>query len=206
MTDTAPRTKPGKGPLFYLGLMAGAYAVVAALAITDAIEGPAIYALIIAPFALVIPMIEAANRRADATGGCMGTGQAQRRYKRRLAIFALIYLVMIGVMSFTLRTYDPTPTIRTLVALGPALAVVGMLWAVGRLIVEEQDEFLRMLVIRQSLIATGLTLCAATVWGFLENADVVTHLEAFWWPVVWFFGIGIGAIANRVRYGTWGAA
>ncbi len=206
MTSADTNRATGKGPLFYVGLMAAAYAAVAALAITGAVEGPAIYMLVIAPFGLVFPMMAAANRRIDAGGaGCIGKGEAQRRYMKRVAMFSSLYLVVLGVMTFVLKSSEPHFAIRSILALLPGLAVIGIFWAVGRLIVEEQDEFLRMLVIRQSLIATGFALSAATVWGFLETADVVFHLEAYWWAVAWFFGLGVGAAANRVQYGTWGA-
>ena len=62
-----------------------------------------------------------------------------------------------------------------------------------------------MLVVRQSLIATGLALSAATVWGFLESADVAPHLDAYWVAVAWFLGLFVGGLSNRIEYGSWGA-
>ena len=38
----------------------------------------------------------------------------------------------------------------------PGLAICGVFWAIGRLIVDEKDEFIRMLIVRQTLIATGV--------------------------------------------------
>ena len=61
-----------------------------------------------------------------------------------------------------------------------------------------------MLYVRQGLIATGITMTAAAVWGFLENYFIIDHIEAFWWPTLWCFGIGIGAISNKIKYGTFG--
>lgn len=197
----------GRGPLFWGVLMLAIYGIVAALGISGAIEGGAMYVLVIAPFMLVFPMIAAANRRSEAAAtGCMGKGEAQRRYKKRLAVFSFLYLVVLGVMTFVLRGSDPHPAVRTFLALLPGFAVVGIFWSIGRLIVEEEDEFLRMLVVRQSIIATGLALSAASIWGFLESADAVTHVDAYWWAVVWFLGLGVGAVANRLQYGAWGAA
>lgn len=197
----------GRGPRFWGGLMLGSYAFVAILGVSGAIEGGALYILVVAPFLLVFPMIAAANRRSEAgAAACFGKGKAQRRYKKRMALFASLYLVVLGVMTYALNGSDPHPVVRTFLALLPGLAVIGIFWSIGRLIVEEEDEFLRMLVIRQSLIATGLALSAATIWGFLETADVVAHLDAYWWAVIWFFGLGVGAVANRLQYGAWGAA
>lgn len=205
--NQSPSGVLGRGPLFWGGLMLLSFALVAVLGISGAIEGGALYVLVIAPFLLVFPMIGAANRRSDAgAGGCMGKGEAQRRYKKRLAVFSFLYLVVLGVMTFVLTGEDPHPAVRTFLALLPGLAVIGVFWSIGRLMVEEEDEFLRMLIIRQSVIATGLALSAATVWGFLESAEVVAHLDAYWWAVAWFFGLGVGAAANRLQYGAWGAA
>lgn len=196
----------GRGPLFWGGLMAASYVAVAALGVTGAVDGPALYLLVILPFALVMPMVAAANRRSEArSAGGSAKGEAQRRYMKRVALFSFLYLVVLGIMTFTLDQGDPHPALRTFLALLPGLAVIGIFWSVGRLIVEEQDEFLRMLVIRQSLIATGIAMGAASAWGFLEVAEVVPHLDAYWWAVVWFLGLGVGAAANRLRYGTWGA-
>lgn len=196
----------GRGPLFWGGLMAASYLAVAALGVTGAVDGPALYVLVILPFALVMPMIAAANRRSEARNrGGGAKGEAQRRYLKRVAVFTFLYLVVLGIMTFTLDQGDPHPALRTFLALLPGLAIIGIFWSVGRLIVEEQDEFLRMLVIRQSLIATGIAMGAASAWGFLEVAEVVPHLDAYWWAVIWFFGLGVGAAANRLRYGTWGA-
>ena len=210
MTDSIsakPPTKPlGKGPLFYAGIMLGAYGAIAGLALSGAIEGPAVLLLMIAPLALTIPMMKAANRRVEAGGAsCMAKGAAQGRYIKRVALFTSLYLATFGVMTFTIAGGDPSPAVRAFLAFLPGLAVIGIFWAIARLIVEEQDEFLRMLIIRQSLVGTGMALCSATIWGFLESADVVVHLDAYWWAIVWFFGLGVGAAANRIQYGTWGA-
>jgi len=70
--------------------------------------------------------------------------------------------------------------------------------------VEEPDEFIRMLIVRQSLIATAVALSAASVWGFLEAYGVVGHVDSYWVVVLWFAGLGIGAAVNKLQYGTFG--
>ena len=183
----------------------GAYGIVAALAVTGAIERTSILIIIIlAPLGLTIPLMHAASRGAgDAS--CLGKGEAQKRYIRRVAISTSAYLAAFGVTTFTNAGGDPPLALRALLAVLPGMAIIGIFWAIGRLIVEEQDEFMRMLIIRQSLIATGFALSAASIWGFLEAADVVPHIDAYWVAVAWFGGLGLGAIMNRIQYGTWGA-
>jgi len=206
MTGNESKQNVGRSPFFYLGLMFAAYGVVAALAMTDSVSQTALYILIVLPFGLVFMVVRAVNRRADANmAGCTSKGLAQRNYVKRVAVFTTLYLIAFAVLTFLSTNYELSQTIRFSLALLPGFAVLGMFWAIGRLIVEEQDEFMRMLIIRQSLVATSISLSAATMWGFLESADAVPHLDAYWWAVIWFLGLGIGAISNRIQYGTWGA-
>ncbi|MXO91550.1 hypothetical protein GRI41_12005 [Altererythrobacter aquaemixtae] len=203
MTNTAPTPPQGKSPFLYVGIMFAAIGTVIALAATDAINGPTALILMIAPLWLVIPAVKAANRRAEAS--CAGKGEVNRRYLRRVAMFTSFYLATLALMKFINKDFDPAIELRTFLALLPGLAIAGIFWSIGRLIVEQTDEFIRMLTIRQSLWATGFALSAASVWGFLEQADIVIHLDAYWWAVWWFFGLGVGAVINRIQYGTWGA-
>ncbi len=203
MTGNVIEPRPGKGPFFYGGLMFAAIGVIVALAATDAINTPTALVLMAAPLALVIPMMKAEAKRVNP--GCAGKGEAQSRYIRRVALFTSLYLISLAIMTLAEKQYDPAEAVRVILATLPGLAIIGVFWAIGRLIVEEQDEFMRMLIIRQSLVATGFALSAASVWGFLENANIVIHLDAYWWAVAWFFGLFLGAVWNRIEYGTWGA-
>ncbi|MXO82250.1 hypothetical protein GRI35_02530 [Altererythrobacter aestiaquae] len=202
MNGTA-QTPQRRGPMLYVGLMFAAIGTVIALAATGAINGPTALIVMIAPLWLIIPAIKAANRRAEAS--CGGKNEVNRRYTKRVATFTSFYLATLALMTFVSKDYDPSLELRTFLAILPGLAIAGVFWAIGRLIVEQTDEFIRMLTIRQSLWATGFALSAASVWGFLENAEIVIHVDAYWWAVVWFLGLGLGAIANRIQYGTWGA-
>lgn len=209
MSDTSSSTAPSKtgaqrSPWFWGGLMMGAFGVIAGLAMSGAIEGTVILILMMLPIGLTIPLIKAANRKADSVS-CFGKGEAQKRYIKRVAISTSFYLGLFALMTFTNAGGDPPLALRAFLAILPGLAIIGVFWAIGRLIVEEEDEFMRMLIVRQSLVATGFALSAASIWGFLEAADVVPHLDAYWVAIAWFFGLGLGAIMNRIQYGTWGA-
>ena len=202
--DQLDRDK-GRSPFFYAGMMLVSYGCIAALAMTGAIESKAILLLLmIAPMGLMIPMMKAANRRVD-DGPCGGKGAAQKRYIKRVMLFTSLYLIVLALFVSVEASGNVPEALRVVLGVLPGLAIIGVFWAVGRLIIEEQDEFMRMLVIRQSLVATGFALSLASVWGFLESADIVIHLDAYWWAVAWFFGLFVGAVWNRVEYGTWGA-
>jgi len=122
--------------------------------------------------------------------------RAQGRYILRIAIATAAYLVTLAVaVRFVGHGAVTGPPAYLLAAL-PGLSVAGIFWAVGRLLVEEQDEYLRMLLVRQSLIATGFTLSVATIWGFLEDFHLVPHVHAFYIAILWFVGLGFGSVYN----------
>src|SRR4028118_64831 len=92
---------------------------------------------------------------------------AQRRYNRRVLGLSLAYAgALIGV-SLVFRDSGPSGTVAWVLALLPALPLVGIFIAMGRYLVEEKDEYLRSVVTRQSLVASGFMLIVTTCWGFL---------------------------------------
>ena len=129
---------------------------------------------------------------------------AQRTYLKRMVLVSITYLASIFLASALIDEGDPVTWLTVALAIMPGLGVVGYIWAIARLMIEETDEFLRMLIVRQSLIATGIALSAASVWGFLEQFGVAPHIEAYWWAVIYFVGFGVGAMINRIQYGAAG--
>lgn len=199
----------GRGPWFWAGLFMVSSVALGLLAGLGAIEGRgAILVLLAVPLALLAALIRAAQQRIVARQAAAGktANLAQMRYIKRVAIFTSLYLASFALLTFSDEAFALPLALRYVIALLPGLAISGVFWAIARLIVEEKDEFLRMLTIRQTLIASGLALSAASIWGFLEAADLVVHLDAYWVAVAWFFGLFVGAIANRIEHGTWGAA
>ena len=130
---------------------------------------------------------------------------AQRRYVVRLMSVMAVYLGTLFA-GLTLKKQGMlTPETTVVAALIPGLCIVLVFWAMGRLIVELKDEFLRMLIVRQVLIATAFAFSLAAVHGFLTSFDVIDKVDAFYWPVTFFFGLFIGMVANRIKFGTWGS-
>ncbi len=198
----------GRGPLFWGSMTFVTTALIVALGLTEAIDNKAVLMiLLIIPMAMVLALFRSVylkNQHGD--GECVPRGMAQARYIKRVAIFTSLYLATFAAMTFMDKEFAPPEVVRFLIALFPGLAISGIFWAIGRLIIEEQDEFLRMLTVRQTLIASAIALSAASIWGFLESADLVPHVDAYWFAVVWFFGLFVGAAINRIEHGTWGAA
>ena len=86
----------------------------------------------------------------------------------------------------------------------PALPIIGIFGAIGRYLIEEQDEYVRMLMVRQTLWASAFALSVATTWGFLDSFGLVGHAEGYWIAILWFLGLGLGGIYNKLTLGDGG--
>lgn len=138
------------------------------------------------------------------TGSRKRTTPELRRYLWRIVAAMVLYLGSLAACEWLIEDRGLSgPAAYALAAL-PGLAFAAVPWIFTRLIVEERDEFFRMLYVRQVLVASGLTLTAAAVWGFLETYTPVPHISAFWWPTLWCAGLGVGAIYNKITLGTFG--
>ena len=130
---------------------------------------------------------------------------AIRRYTIRLAVLMSIYLVTLFVTVRLFRAEAVSGPPAYLLAILPALPIIGVFWAVMRLLVEEPDEYWRMLLVRQCLFATGFCLTIVTVWEFLQNFELVPPGNGgFGAAFFWFVGIGFGALYNKLTIGTAG--
>jgi hypothetical protein len=130
---------------------------------------------------------------------------AIRRYTIRLAVLMTFYLLFLLAASTAFRAGAVSGPAAYALAVLPALPVIGVFWAVMRLLVEEPDEFMRMLQVRQSLVATGFCLTVMTIWEFLQNFDLVPPGNGgFGAAFFWFMGLGVGALYNRLTVGTAG--
>lgn len=130
---------------------------------------------------------------------------ATRRYLARMAVLMTLYMVTLFAAVYAFRHDLVSGLMAWPLAILPALPIVGVFWAVMRLLVEEPDEFIRMLLVRQALIATGFCLTVTTIWEFLQNFELVPPGNGgFGAAFFWFVGLGIGAIYNWRTAGTTG--
>ena len=123
----------------------------------------------------------------------MAYSPAQRRYNRRVLLLSIAYAVLLFIAVYLLSRGLVQGPLAYVVGILPALAVSGFFWFMGRYLIEETDEYLRMLQTRQLLIATGIALTAATIWGFLEGFELVPHVVGYVWPIVWLGSLGAAA-------------
>ena len=124
-----------------------------------------------------------------------------RRYNRRVIVLSLAYAATLMGAVYAFNHHLIGGPARYVAAILPALSIVGIFFAIGRYLVEEQDEYLRMLMIRQTLWASGFSLSIATIWGFLESFDLVEPVPSYAVAVLWFGGLGLGACVNKLTIG-----
>ena len=123
---------------------------------------------------------------------------ALRRYNTRILALSAVYAVCLFAAVYAFKHQLIAGPLAWVVALAPALPVIGFFVTIGRYLVEERDEYLRDQMVRQALIATGIAMAIATAWGFLENFGLVGHVYAYYAAVIWFAGLGIGAGVNAI--------
>lgn len=149
---------------------------------------------------LMMGMAALLMRSAQSLGAEMGCGSpAIHRYNKRMMWSSMVYMIGLFGAVYLYRYGGVSGLLLWPVALVPAVAVLGMVWAMGKLLVEETDEYLRFRLVKQALFATGGLLAISTVWGFLEQFDLVIHIPA--WATVPVFAImlGVGQCFRWVR-------
>jgi hypothetical protein len=96
-----------------------------------------------------------------------------------------VYLAVLFAVTWTFRNHPPEGALRYLLAAAPALPVIGGIGVMGYYLVDEKDEFQRMVLTRAMLWATGITLSAVTVvesvWRFipLEHPPLFSAFTLF---------------------------
>ena len=127
-----------------------------------------------------------------------------RTYNYRVILLSLLYALFLIGAVYAFKHHLLNGVAAYVAAILPALPIIGIFAAMGRYLVEEQDEYVRMLMVRQTLWASGFALSVATVWGFLENFDLVGHVDSYYIVILWFGGLGLGSCINRLMLGDAG--
>lgn len=152
--------------------------------------------IMLPPMLLLIPLVRASERAQRA---CGALSPATQRYNRRAMLWSFGYVFLLTVSVIGSRTLHLTGPLLWLLAVLPALPILYLLWAMGRYLAEEQDEYLRMRVVNAALFSTGLLLAVATVWGFLETFALVPHAPGWMAVPIWAVGLGLAGCVNRWR-------
>jgi hypothetical protein len=123
-----------------------------------------------------------------------------RRYLYRFLTAMSFYVVFIAGAVWTFPRYHPTGLLAYVLAVLPALAIVGVIVVVGLYLNEEKDEFQRTVLIQTMLWAMGATMAVCTVWGFLELFIGIPALQLYLvFPMFWAF-VGFFTPMMQTKY------
>jgi len=128
---------------------------------------------------------------------CLPATKAGRRYIYRLAPTMALYLLFTYISQWSFHHLHPTGVVVYLLAVLPALPLVGSLAIVGLYIAEETDEFERSILVQSMLWGLGVALSISTIWGSLEDFANAPHLSTF--NIFLFFWIVMGISQPFIR-------
>ena len=135
--------------------------------------------LLLLPVLFALPMWHEAQLKRTEEGE---PSRALAEYDLRTFVAVFAYIACMGGAVSLGKAIEPGSPLLWAVALVPTLPILAVIWAMGRYLAEETDEFLRHRAINAALIATAAVLALATVWGTLELFTLVPH-AAGWWAV-----------------------
>ena len=124
------------------------------------------------------------------------TSPAHRRYVVRTMAFMSGYVAVNVAAIFGAFDDIASPVAAWALALTVSAPVVGQIWATLSLM-RESDEFVRAVVAKQFILASGLAMAVASVWGFGESYAGAPHIPA--WIIYPLFWACFGVIAPFVR-------
>ena len=120
-----------------------------------------------------------------------------KRYIRRIALLMTGYIAVLSG-SILLRESGAGLGMRVVFALASAGMICGVFWTIFRLLTDCDDEYQRMLWIKQVLLATAATLAVSNCWQFLAVFEVL-HEGPRWFAVMWLAMFGLAAPVARWR-------
>lgn len=179
-----------------LALFLASFFVVKPLWRLFGLHGPERLILLLIPAAAILLFARALRRGA---WGEEAVRPALRRYVGRLAACLLACLGLMVAAGVAEEGLGLTGPALAGLRLLPALPVLGCVFVIGRYLVEEEDEYLRLRAAQASLIGTGLLLGAAILWGFLQQAGLAGPVRPGWAFPLWAAGMGLGQALLRAR-------
>lgn len=120
-----------------------------------------------------------------------------KRYSWRIGLFMAGYMAVLSG-GLILRNSGASTSVRVMFALASAAMICGVFWAIFGLLVECDDEYQRMLWVKQVVLATVATLAIATCWQFLSVFEVVQDGPK-WFGVMWLAMFGVATPVVRWR-------
>ena len=124
------------------------------------------------------------------------TAPAHKRYVVQTMAFMSGYVAVNVAAIFGAFDDIASPVAAWGLALTVSAPVIGQIWATLALM-RESDEFVRAVVAKQFILASGLAMAVASVWGFGESYAAAPHIPA--WIIYPLFWACFGLIAPFVK-------
>lgn len=113
------------------------------------------------------------------------TTSAHRKYVTRTLAFMSGYVAInVAAIFGAFDDIGSTPA-AWLLALAVSAPVVGQIWAT-LMLMRDSDEFVRAVTAKSFIVASGLAMAIASVWGFGESYAGAVHIPAWMiYPLFW---------------------
>jgi hypothetical protein len=112
----------------------------------------------------------------------------------------VVYVATVYLTKWLFQHLHPTGLTVYLLAMLPALPMVGSLAIVGLYVAEESDEFERSILVRSILWGLGGALAVSTIWGSLEDFAQAPHRSAFYAYFFFWIFMALSGVLIRLRY------
>ncbi len=185
MTDTWITRR---GPGFWIGLIAALVAAVAVLAVSEAINSTTAIILMAGTGGLLFPLMRSGERCEERSGS---SSPAIRRYNRGMLAASLAYILGMGIAVLLTNAMGLEGNILWLIAFLPVAPIFAMIWVMTRYIIDEEDEYLRHLAVMANMGGLALLMGLASLWGFFEEFELVSHAPGWLSVPVWALGMGL---------------
>jgi hypothetical protein len=107
------------------------------------------------------------------------------KYVVGLLSWMAIYAVGVFMIPEAIKAAHLTGPLGYAVAASQALPVAGAIWVYLRYL-DKLDEYLRAIMTKRFVTATGLTLVVCTAWGFLEQYMAAPRMPLYLiYPLLW---------------------
>lgn len=128
----------------------------------------------------------------------MKTLSPNTQYTVGIMVTMSLYVIALFGSILAIKQYHPAGVVLYGLAVLPALPVGGSLIVFLRYI-DQVDEYVRSVLLKRFILATGLTLFICTAWGFIEANGGGQHLDLYLvYPLFWLlFGLAC-AIYRKV--------
>ncbi len=133
--------------------------------------------------------------------GCMTKNPAVRRFYSRTLAASSAYIVLIVSIALYFYKFRPHGLLAYVLAVLPAVAILGNIIAIGLYLIEDKDEVQRSLMVELLLWGLGGVLVFTSAWGLLETFMHMPHFNpTYTYTVFWLFiGVGVPFLQRRYR-------